>query len=645
MTESGSRWAGVFILLSAFLIALSSSAFAEDKVLDVSRLDQRKVELSEYFAVLEDPGRVLTLADVMRPEFARRFAIPQATMISYGYTRSAFWLRLPLSNASDKPVERMLEIGFPLISSIQFSRPMADGSYQTLVTGNATPFSTRPHPNRLFVFPLTLPAHSVQVVYLRLQSVGAMIVGANLWEPQAYHEHERLDYIAQATYFGMATAMILFNLLLFFALRDVVYLLYTGFAISKVFAIFATNGLAKEFFWPNTMLWSNIAVGISYSVMLVAWLLFMRRMLNTREIVPRTDWVIKGFIGILLLFPFGLAYSYQAFMLPATLFYFATGIMMLSVSFYCAGFKRQPMAMFFLLACGVFMTNILMAMLFVNNLVPSIIASMYQSQRSLITFALQIGSAMEMLLLAFALAYRFNMIRCQAIQDVKRINASIAERLVAREAELTESHEKLREIEHHQTLSDERQRLVQDMHDGLGSSLISALRVVENGKIGECDVAQVLKGCIDDLKLAIDSMEPVERDLLLLLATLRYRLAPRLDSAGISLHWEVQDVPALDWLDPKNSLHILRILQEAFANIIKHTQASEIHVATRIESNGVVVSITDNGKGFDMASALQNGGKGLSNQLRRAKSIGADIHWTSTDEGTCLSLWLPQFAR
>jgi signal transduction histidine kinase len=59
----------------------------------------------------------------------------------------------------------------------------------------------------------------------------------------------------------------------------------------------------------------------------------------------------------------------------------------------------------------------------------------------------------------------------------------------------------------------------------------------------------------------------------------------------------------------------------------------------------VVVSITDNGKGFDMASALQSGGKGLSNQLRRAKSIGADIHWTSTHAGTCLSLWLPQFAR
>jgi signal transduction histidine kinase len=645
MAERRSRWAGFFILLSAFLVALSSSAIAEDKVLDVSRSDQREVWLGEYFAVLEDPGLALTLTDVRSPDLARRFDVPQATTRSYGYTRSAYWLRLTLRNASDKPVERMLEIGFPLISSIQFHQPMADGSYQSLITGNATTFSTRPYPNRLFVFPLTLPAHSDQVVYLRLQSVGAMLVGGNLWEPQAFHDHERIDYIAQAWFFGIATAMILFNLLLFFALRDVVYLLYTGFAICTLLAISATSGLAKEFFWPNTTLWSSISVGISYAAMLAAWLLFMRRMLNTSVNVPRTDWVIKGFVGLLLLFPFGLAYAYQAFILPATLVYFATGIMMLSVSFYCAVFQRQHMALFFLIACGVFMTNILIAMLFANNQLPALFTSMYQSQRALITYALQIGSAMEMLLLAFALAYRFNMIRSQAVQDVKQVNASLSARLAAREAELTDSHEKLRGIEHHQTLSDERQRLVQDMHDGLGSSLISALRVVENGKIGEGDVAQVLKGCIDDLKLAIDSMEPVERDLLLLLATLRYRLAPRLESTGISLHWEVQDVPELDWLDPKNSLHILRILQEAFANIIKHTLASEIHVATRIEGNGVVVSITDNGKGFDMASALQSGGKGLSNQLRRAKSIGADIHWTSTHAGTCLSLWLPQFAR
>ena len=233
-----------------------------------------------------------------------------------------------------------------------------------------------------------------------------------------------------------------------------------------------------------------------------------------------------------------------------------------------------------------------------------------------------------------------------AIAEVEATNASLEQRLAAREAELTESHQQLREVEQRATLAQERQRLMQDMHDGLGSSLLSALRVVERGQIDETGVAEVLKGCIDDLRLAIDSMEPLEADLLVLLATLRFRLASRLESSGITLHWEVQDVPPLPWLDPGNALHILRILQEAFTNIIKHTSATEIHLATGVAdlgpaSPGVVVTISDNGSGFAVAAALQGRGRGLANQRRRAQAIGADIGWDSGPAGTRVTLWLP----
>lgn len=207
--------------------------------------------------------------------------------------------------------------------------------------------------------------------------------------------------------------------------------------------------------------------------------------------------------------------------------------------------------------------------------------------------------------------------------------------------ELSESNRLLREIEQRETLTQERKRLVQDMHDGLGSSLVSALRVVEHGRMDEAAVAEVLKGCIDDLKLAIDSMETVEPDLLLLLATLRFRLGPRLERTGIKLHWEVEAVPTLHWLDPRNALHILRILQEALTNIIKHTEAKSIRVSTRVESDWVVVTIVDDGCGFDLDSALKNGGNGLSNQMRRAESIGAKVVWEPSLEGTRFSLRLP----
>lgn len=209
------------------------------------------------------------------------------------------------------------------------------------------------------------------------------------------------------------------------------------------------------------------------------------------------------------------------------------------------------------------------------------------------------------------------------------------------EADIFESHTRLHEIEQQQLLSRERQRLMQDMHDGLGSSLVSALKVVERGQLDAPDIAQLLQDCINDLKLAIDSMEPVDADLLLLLATLRYRLEPRLKNSHIALHWEVHDVPALHWLNPQSSLHILRILQETFTNIIKHTHTTEIRFATEVDGDFVGVSIADNGQGFVVEEALKHGGKGLSNQLRRAEAIGAEVRWESSDSGTCFTLRLP----
>jgi len=229
-----------------------------------------------------------------------------------------------------------------------------------------------------------------------------------------------------------------------------------------------------------------------------------------------------------------------------------------------------------------------------------------------------------------------------AIGEVEQLNASLAQRLQKREAELEVSHRRLREIERLQTISDERQRLMQDMHDGLGSSLISAIRSVEGGGMSDDKVSQILKSCLDDLKLTLDSLEPIEADLLLLLATLRYRLEPRLEGTGVSLRWEVRELPALEWLDPSSALHILRIVQESISNILRHTRATEIRVATSLHDAGVQVTIEDNGQGFDIDKAMSSSsGRGLQNQRRRARSIHGTVSWESRPTGTRFVLWLP----
>ncbi|WP_010462616.1 sensor histidine kinase [Acidovorax radicis] len=227
-----------------------------------------------------------------------------------------------------------------------------------------------------------------------------------------------------------------------------------------------------------------------------------------------------------------------------------------------------------------------------------------------------------------------------ALLTAEQSNLVLAQRLRARESELAVSYEQLRSVQQRQLLSQERNRLMQDIHDGMGSQLMSALKVAESGGLNEAQMAQVLRECIDDLKLTVDSLESVEADLLLLLATLRYRLAPRLHGSGLQLRWEVEDVPALNWLDPRCALHVLRILQEGISNILQHANASELRVATGEADGGVYVLLEDNGRGFNH-HPLNDVGRGLSNMARRAHAIGGWVAWDRLPGGTRFKLWLP----
>jgi signal transduction histidine kinase len=249
------------------------------------------------------------------------------------------------------------------------------------------------------------------------------------------------------------------------------------------------------------------------------------------------------------------------------------------------------------------------------------------------------------LLLFASLLYAVQRRYVGAINDTEQLSASLAERLAGREAELQTKHDRLVQVERAQALLLERQRLMRDMHDGLGSALMSSLVLVEQGRLQAKDVANILRECVDDLRLVIDSLEPVEHDLVSLLATLRYRLGRRMEHAGLKLEWAVQDLPALPWLEPSHALQVLRIVQETLTNILKHADARCVRIETLVlQKTGlpdqVCVHIEDDGKGFDTEAAPT--GRGLRYLKQRAQRLNGDlaIH-SQAGQGTRVTLLLP----
>lgn len=227
-----------------------------------------------------------------------------------------------------------------------------------------------------------------------------------------------------------------------------------------------------------------------------------------------------------------------------------------------------------------------------------------------------------------------------AVEQALFANSQLQQSLDVQADAIQLQHERLREAERQQALLLERQRLMADMHDGLGSSLLSALVAVEQGSMSQDQVVEVLRECVDDLRLVIDSLEPVGHDLVSLLATMRYRLGKRLQASGLKLEWDVQDLPPLTWLEPPDALHVLRLMQEGLNNVLKHAHASRVRMATRDHGSHVEIRLEDDGAGFDVHAIRQ--GRGLKSQLKRAQRLGGKLRIDSTPGvGTRLSLRLP----
>ncbi|GAA0770906.1 sensor histidine kinase [Ideonella azotifigens] len=246
--------------------------------------------------------------------------------------------------------------------------------------------------------------------------------------------------------------------------------------------------------------------------------------------------------------------------------------------------------------------------------------------------------AMLLMFLAFlhAAQHRYSM----AMDQVAQANTMLEQQLATREAELRTNHEKLRAVEREQALLLERQRLMRDMHDGLGSTLMSSLVLVEQGRLEAPAVALLLRECVDDLRLVIDSLEPIGHDLITLLALLRHRLGRRLEAAGLQLAWEVDDLPPLNWLYPPDALQILRAVQEVLTNVLKHAGAQHIRIATLQLGDRVEVLIEDDGCGFDTEEAPR--GRGLRHLAQRAARLGGEVHIDSAPgRGTRVRLHLP----
>ncbi len=171
----------------------------------------------------------------------------------------------------------------------------------------------------------------------------------------------------------------------------------------------------------------------------------------------------------------------------------------------------------------------------------------------------------------------------------------------------------------------ERQRILHDMHDGVGSQLVGLLARARSGQVDGASLVRELESCIDDLRLAVDSLDPSERSLEVALGELRHRTQVHCEAAGLELTWH-SDTNELV-LPADTTLDVLRACQELLSNSIRHAGARRIEFSLTFESERrerLRIAIRDDGVGFDEAAPPRIG-RGLSSLRTRANKLGGQL--------------------
>lgn len=221
---------------------------------------------------------------------------------------------------------------------------------------------------------------------------------------------------------------------------------------------------------------------------------------------------------------------------------------------------------------------------------------------------------------------------------------TLAVRVEDKEQELSESYQRMELIAREQERTQERARILRDMHDGVGSHISSAIRQLQSGQSNPEEVLLTLQDSLDQLKLSIDALNLPAGDVTALLANLRYRLEPRFKAMGLTLEWAVVPLANLPHLDASAMRQLQYIFFEAFSNVMQHAHASvlRIEATPTLAPPGsglslVRIRICDNGCGFD-TSAIQR--KGLDSMQERAAAVGAQLHISSRPGETVVELLL-----
>lgn len=439
---TGARWRPCLWLLLACLYWASASALALDRAEVALTPGASAMDLAPQLRYHHDTDDSEDLAAIWQRADAGMAPLPDGND-AFGFQRGTFWFHARVVNREPREPRWMLVQEYPLSDEVDVYLRHADGRVMHHAGGDHRPFASRSvryrHPN----FSLDLPVGEPVDVLVRVRSQSSMQVPLQLYTPKAFTEVSRDAQLAIGVYYGIMLALLFYNLVLWLSLRDASYFWYLCHVTAFGLVLFTLNGLSFEYLWPDTPWLADHMVPISICLALVAMLQFSRTFLELPRRWPRGNVLLLALMAFFALFGIASVWLPLRISTPIASRAVLVGVVGIVIATVVVLRRGYAPARLLLLAWSAFLLGTAAFTLLAFGVLPKNFATEY---------GVQIGSALEMLLLSIALGHRYAALRNENQRIIAEANQKLERKVAQRTQEvrstllqLEEAHARLRD--------------------------------------------------------------------------------------------------------------------------------------------------------------------------------------------------------
>ncbi|MCG8314181.1 MAG: diguanylate cyclase, partial [Pseudomonadales bacterium] len=359
----------------------------------------KRVNLTPYVRYFQSYNNMSVAAVQQLKDEQWQKPAQESNTLNFGYNEANFWVKFSLTNSEDKDLIRFLETAYPVLDHVDIYVFEKNNLINSWKLGDKLPFNSRPIRHHHFVVPLNIPSGTKLDFYIRVNTTSSVQIPLILWDEVDLLEKTSTTVLSLGLYYGTMMVMVLYNLFVFFSVRESTYLYYVFFVASIGLFLASINGISYQYLWPNELWWNDQSIVICLTCALIFGALFTLNFLKLEQNKPQWARGFKlgiGFFVVLfiagLLFPYSIMIRSVIFTAVITIF-IAIPVGIIRWHEGDSSAKYYTVAWFTLLFGGVILA------LNKFNLLP---------RNGLTENATQLGSALEVILLSLALADRLN---------------------------------------------------------------------------------------------------------------------------------------------------------------------------------------------------------------------------------------------